>query len=60
MTYQTGTATSIDNLIDSILKTFAVAQGWVVNDDNWPNHLHMSKGDCYMSLREEPVGGACL
>lgn len=57
MTYQTGAATDIDDLVDTVLKTFMTGRGWTVNDDNWPNHLHLSKGDCYVSLRRSPVTG---
>lgn len=51
MAFQTGTATDIDDLIDTDLKAFAVAQGWTNNDDSWPNFLALSRGNCFINLR---------
>lgn len=51
MAYETGTASDVDDLIDTKLKAFAVTSGWNVNDDSWPDHLHLSKGGCFISLR---------
>ncbi len=56
MSYETGTAVDVDDLIDSKLKNFAVANGWNLNDDSWPDHIHLSKGGCFISLRRyQPV-----
>ncbi len=51
MAYQTGTASSIEDLMN-ILQTFAVAQGWTLNIFNTTNDwLYMNNGSVYVGFR---------
>ena len=60
MAYETGTATDIEDLIDVRLKNFAVAQGWTLNEDNWPAHIALSKGGCFLNMRWDQVTSASV
>lgn len=51
MAFETGTAATLTELFDVRLKSFMAAQGWVVNEDNFPTFLALSKGDCYINIR---------
>ena len=53
MAYETGTATDIDDLINVKLKAFMIAEGWTLNDDNWPTFLALSKNNCFINLRHD-------
>ena len=53
MAFETGTAATLEELIDTHLKSFMVAQGWTLNNDNYPDHLALSKGGCYANLRAD-------
>jgi hypothetical protein len=50
MAYSTGTASDIDDLINVKLKAFAVANGWTVNEDDWPDFISLSKGTCFVNM----------
>lgn len=51
MAFETGTAANLTELIDERLKNFAIAQGWTVNADNWPDHLAISRDGCFANFR---------
>lgn len=53
MSFATGTAADMDALINTHLKTFMTGDGWTLNDDSWPDHLHLSKGQCFASFRQQ-------
>ena len=48
--YESGVASSMSDLVSTRLKAFATTNGWTLNDDNWPTHLHLSKGLCNISM----------
>jgi len=47
-----GDVTDINDLAGR-LKTFAVANGWTLDDDSWPNNMSLHKGCCYIHFRRE-------
>jgi hypothetical protein len=57
MAYSTGTASDIDDLINVKLKAFAIANGWTVNEDNWPTFISLSKGTCFVNFQRYLASG---
>jgi len=52
MALSTGTAASLADFIGKLI-TFATANGWTANVNNWPTWVHLSNGVCNISMREE-------
>lgn len=52
MAYQTGTETSMNNLIGTVLPAFAVANGWTVHVNTWPTLLILSKNGCFAVMQK--------
>jgi len=44
--------TDVDDLAGR-LEAFAVANGWTLDDDSWPNNMSLHNGACYIHFRRE-------